>query len=183
MSFAIGAAGCAGMLATKSVGNGNKLGVFSTTKSNNPPATTTGGRVHPGKQQAVPRRRSSRGGGARRAVVMASSEQESQDAYNKAMAEYSKTPFEYRHDLGLCRIPSSPAAPQPPKHSENQNTSQPPPHISSSLPRLSPSTASELFSFMSRAHASPRDETWLYTMHKPTRTPQLLLVVFLFFIF
>ena len=25
------------------------------------------------------------------------------DAYNKAMAEYSKTPFEYRHELGLCK--------------------------------------------------------------------------------
>jgi hypothetical protein len=34
-----------------------------------------------------------------RLVVRA--DENGQDAYNKAMAEYSKTPFEYRHELGL----------------------------------------------------------------------------------
>ena len=40
------------------------------------------------------------GAKGRRALVVANDA--SQDAYNKAMAEYSKTPFEYRHELGLC---------------------------------------------------------------------------------
>jgi hypothetical protein len=38
-----------------------------------------------------------------RLVVRA--DENGQDAYNKAMAEYSKTPFEYRHELGLCKCP------------------------------------------------------------------------------
>ena len=37
----------------------------------------------------------------RGALVVRANDQ-GQDAYNKAMAEYSKTPFEYRHELGLC---------------------------------------------------------------------------------
>ena len=38
--------------------------------------------------------------GVRRGLVVANDA--GQDAYNKAMQEYSKTPFEYRHELGLC---------------------------------------------------------------------------------
>lgn len=38
---------------------------------------------------------------SRGALVVRANDQ-GQDAYNKAMAEYSKTPFEYRHELGLC---------------------------------------------------------------------------------
>ena len=58
----------------------------------------------------APRRVGAKG---RRALVVANDA--SQDAYNKAMAEYSKTPFEYRHELGLCachrpRV----SAPEPP---------------------------------------------------------------------
>ena len=41
--------------------------------------------------------------GGRRSLV-ASAAPGSQDAYNNAMSEYSKTPFEYRHELGLCKL-------------------------------------------------------------------------------
>ena len=37
-----------------------------------------------------------------RGVLVVRANDQGQDAYNKAMAEYSKTPFEYRHELGLC---------------------------------------------------------------------------------
>jgi hypothetical protein len=48
--------------------------------------------------RAAARLDSRRGRGA---LVVRANDQ-GQDAYNKAMAEYSKTPFEYRHELGLC---------------------------------------------------------------------------------
>eukprot|EP00227_Mantoniella_beaufortii_P019529 CAMPEP_0197586940 /NCGR_PEP_ID=MMETSP1326-20131121/8738_1 /TAXON_ID=1155430 /ORGANISM="Genus nov. species nov., Strain RCC2288" /LENGTH=339 /DNA_ID=CAMNT_0043151613 /DNA_START=110 /DNA_END=1129 /DNA_ORIENTATION=+ len=44
---------------------------------------------------------SSRGGGGVRVAASAEAQTASQNAYNKAMEEYSKTPFEYRHELGL----------------------------------------------------------------------------------
>ena len=53
-------------------------------------------------------------GGARRRgdlTLTRVSPEEQQEAYNRAMAEYSKTPFEYRHDLGLCACPTVPSLP------------------------------------------------------------------------
>lgn len=102
MSFAVCAASGAGVLTSGSIVNNRAAGVFSTTvKSNNAPATAG---TSAASRVILGGRRSSRG--ARRGVVKASADAEaSQEAYNKAMAEYSKTPFEYRHDLGLCENP------------------------------------------------------------------------------
>lgn len=147
MSFAVGAVAGAGVLGMTATVRG---GVFA--KSNNVakrPATAVGGL---GKQALGRRSRASKGG-ARRGVVMASGEAESQDAYNKAMAEYSKTPFEYRHELGLCTIPPTPPQPSSnatePKHRLNI------PSVSGSSSRL-PLSPPDVNTFSLRARdASP----------------------------
>uniref|UniRef100_A0A7S0X6Z4 Tyrosine specific protein phosphatases domain-containing protein n=1 Tax=Mantoniella antarctica TaxID=81844 RepID=A0A7S0X6Z4_9CHLO len=94
MSFAVGAARGAGVL-------GASNAAASPTHKGGKVFSTAGGHVAlngRGKRSAswsgISR------GGARRGVVKVSAA-DGQDAYNKAMAEYSKTPFEYRHDLGL----------------------------------------------------------------------------------
>ena len=49
----------------------------------------------------APRGRANPSKSTRTAATAPAGEGVGQDAYNKAMAEYSKTPFEYRHELGL----------------------------------------------------------------------------------
>jgi len=85
----------------------------------------TGARSAPAPTTAGMRLGTHRGRGA--FVVRANENDQGQDAYNKAMQEYSKTPFEYRHDLGLCKCPTRRVdeardrVSSPPLHSRTRN--------------------------------------------------------------
>ena len=64
--------------------------------------------------------------GVRRGLVVANDA--GQDAYNKAMQEYSKTPFEYRHELGLCACLARAT-----RTSDPRLSARPPPRLSRAL--------------------------------------------------
>ena len=83
----------------------------------------------------APRRVGAKG---RRALVVANDA--SQDAYNKAMAEYSKTPFEYRHELGLCAChrPRVSAPEPPPPRTFSRTPPEPGPRARAPRPREPP---------------------------------------------
>ena len=89
--------------------------------------------------------------GVRRGLVVANDA--GQDAYNKAMQEYSKTPFEYRHELGLCACPRRVRL--RPRTPVSARVRLPVPRARST-PRASPTSAPKPCGVRSRPRATPR---------------------------